>query len=202
MDAGQLELRPKELPGTVDPHLHCADRGSGGLRHLFVGALLDMLEYERLPLFRGKGGQRRVHHLADRTPFHPERWTHVGRRLGEGDRHSFPGRRALQVIEAAIAKDPGKPHPESLWIPALGKPLICPNERVLDQVGSGVSVEPDGTGVAVESVLVSAHQQRKGFLTSGECLVNELSVGRFRLQGGLLVSGSIGSCLGLTHSDL
>src|SRR5256884_8203715 len=166
------------LAGAFDPHLQRRYPRAGQLRHLLVLQILDVLEEERFPVFRGEPAERPADGIVPLGALgRTGEWRTAERRVVA---HEQPrATRCPSARRAApVHKDAVQPGAESLWIVAARERAMRPDERVLQRFLRVLPVPEHVYGVAAEAVPgpCDEHGGRTG--VAGQDAAHQLSVTR------------------------
>src|SRR5438132_10277336 len=166
------------LASTFHPHLQRRNPRAGQLRHLLVFQVLDVLEEERLPVFRGEAAQRpadgvvplgALGRTGERHTVQRRVVAHEQPRASRGP----PARRAASVHEDAV-----EPRAESLGIVAARERAMRPDERVLQRFLRVLLVSEHVHGVAAEAITVPCDERAVRAGVARQDAAHQLSVAR------------------------
>src|SRR2546428_4033834 len=147
------------LARALHAHLERRHPRTGQPRHFFVFEILDVLEEERFPVFRGEPRQRPAHHVLALGLLGGARVGHAVERgfVAHEDTPALrrPGaRRAAPIHQNAV-----QPRPESRRVVTTLERAIRPDERVLERLLGVFAIAEHVHGVAGQAVTVARDER-------------------------------------------
>src|SRR5256886_6591216 len=166
------------LAGAFHPHLQRRYPHAGQLRHLLVLQVLDVLEEERFPVFRGEPAERPADGIVPLGAVGRTRERRTAERRVVAHEQPRAARCRSARCAAPVHEDAVQPGAESLWIVAARERAMRPDERVLQRFLRVLPVPEHVYGVAAEAVTVPCDEHGVRTGVAGQDAAHHLSVAR------------------------